>query len=128
MAHVDRSELCATSPLVSISLGCAAAFLVGGPTRDTKPMPVLVRSGDVLIMSGPCRRAYHGVPRIFEGTCPTYLADPSAYTLGRDGAEDWQPYAEYLHGARINVNVRQVFPRGFDPALQEGLEKLYISD
>ena len=81
MAHVDRSEICATSPLVSISyashdfgfhschadrcvvlrLGCAAIFLIGGTTRETDPVPILLRSGDVVIMSGPgCRRAYHG--------------------------------------------------------------------
>ena len=42
-------------------LGCAAIFLIGGPTRDTEPIPILLRSGDVLIMSGPCRRAYHGM-------------------------------------------------------------------
>lgn len=79
MAHVDRSEVCATSPLVSISyvsclrsrwscrsldfirLGCAAVFLIGGNTRDVEPLALLLRSGDVVIMSGPgCRRAYHG--------------------------------------------------------------------
>ena len=43
------------------SLGNAAIFLIGGLTRDTEPIPILLRSGDVLIMSGPaCRRAYHG--------------------------------------------------------------------
>ncbi len=80
MAHVDRSEVCATSPLVSVSLvphffsiesplscdgpcrlGCAAVLLIGGQTRDTEPIPILLRSGDVVIMSGSgCRRAYHG--------------------------------------------------------------------
>ncbi|TFY77096.1 hypothetical protein EWM64_g6917 [Hericium alpestre] len=61
MGHVDRSEVCTTSPLVSISLGNAAIFLVGGHTRDVPPIPILLRSGDVVIMSGPaCRRAYHG--------------------------------------------------------------------
>lgn len=112
MAHVDRSELCATSPLVSISLGCAAIFLIGGPTRDTEPVPILLRSGDVLIMSGPCRRSYHGVPRILEHTCPSHLLEHAA-----DEEDDWAPYAEYMRNARINVNVRQVFPRGFDPGL-----------
>ncbi|GJE98122.1 alpha-ketoglutarate-dependent dioxygenase AlkB [Phanerochaete sordida] len=115
MAHVDRSELCATSPLVSISLGCSAIFLIGGPTRDTEPIPILLRSGDVLIMSGPCRRAYHGVPRILEDTCPTYLLQGHT---GQDGeGDEWKPYADYMRNARINVNVRQVFPRGFDPGL-----------
>ncbi|KAH9926101.1 uncharacterized protein B0H18DRAFT_1006549 [Fomitopsis serialis] len=108
MAHVDRSEVCATSPLVSISLGCAAIFLIGGLTRDAKPSAILLRSGDAVIMSGPaCRRAYHGVPRILEGTLPPHLES------GADG--DWVVYEEYLRNSRINVNVRQVFPRGFDP-------------
>jgi 2OG-Fe(II) oxygenase superfamily len=43
-------------------LGCAAIFLIGGNSRDTVPTPILLRSGDVVIMSGPaCRRAYHGM-------------------------------------------------------------------
>ncbi|TFK76503.1 hypothetical protein BDN72DRAFT_809109 [Pluteus cervinus] len=109
MAHVDRSEVCATSPLVSISLGNAAIFLIGGVTRDEDPVPILLRSGDVVIMSGPgCRRAYHGVPRILEGTMPPHFdSDP-------DG-EEWKLYSDYMHSTRINVNVRQVFPKGFDP-------------
>ena len=43
------------------SLGNAAVFLIGGKTRDVEPIPLILRSGDVIIMSGPeCRRAYHG--------------------------------------------------------------------
>ena len=43
------------------SIGSAAIFLLGGTTRDVEPIPILLRSGDVVIMSGPeCRRAYHG--------------------------------------------------------------------
>ena len=48
---------------------------------------------------------------------------------GHPDNDDWQPYAEYMCGTRINVNVRQVFPRGFDPQMQEGLEdKANVSD
>ncbi|KAN0076875.1 hypothetical protein V8E55_010730 [Tylopilus felleus] len=113
MAHVDRSEVCATSPLVSISLGNAAIFLIGGLTRDIEPIPILLRSGDVLIMSGPaCRRAYHGVPRILEHTLPTHFSQPSE---GSDEVMDWEPYKDYMCTTRININVRQVFPKGFDP-------------
>ncbi|KAF9559126.1 hypothetical protein CPC08DRAFT_666668, partial [Agrocybe pediades] len=114
MAHVDRSEVCATSPLVSISLGNAAIFLIGSLTRDTEPIPILLRSGDAVIMSGPaCRRAYHGVPRILEGSLPPHLKSSA---LEDDAlAREWQPYEEYLSTTRINVNVRQVFPKGFDP-------------
>ncbi|KAJ7273622.1 hypothetical protein B0H12DRAFT_1090244 [Mycena haematopus] len=108
MAHVDRSEVCATSPLVSISLGNAAVFLIGGLTRDTEPVPILLRSGDVVIMSGPaCRRAFHGVPRILENTLPEHLA------AQHDGAQ-WASFAEYMATTRININVRQVFPKGFE--------------
>lgn len=47
--------------VLSVRLGCAAIFLIGGLARDEEPMPILLRSGDVVIMSGPaCRRAYHG--------------------------------------------------------------------
>ncbi|KAG6878736.1 hypothetical protein C0993_011551 [Termitomyces sp. T159_Od127] len=99
MAHVDRSEVCATSPLVSISLGNAAIFLIGGLTRDSTPVPILLRSGDVVIMSGPeCRRAYHGVPRILDNTLPPHLEKLD---------KDWEPYEAYLRTTRINVNVRQ---------------------
>jgi len=42
-------------------LGQAAVFLMGGLSRDERAVPILLRSGDVLIMSGPrCRRAFHG--------------------------------------------------------------------
>jgi alkylated DNA repair protein alkB family protein 1 len=125
MGHVDRSEVCATAPLVSISyapsifhgssahqanrLGLSAIFLIGGTDRNTKPYALVLRSGDVMIMAGPrCRRAYHGVPRILEGSLPAHLAS-------REG--DWEPYAKYLNSARINVNVRQVFPKDFDPSV-----------
>ncbi|KAI0928030.1 hypothetical protein AcV5_005724 [Taiwanofungus camphoratus] len=111
MAHVDRSEVCATSPLVSISLGCAAVFLIGGLARDVEPVPILLRSGDVVIMSGPaCRRAYHGIPRILEDTLAPHFE-------GGDADSDWRVYEEYLRTTRININVRQVFPKGFNPTL-----------
>ncbi|KAF9453192.1 hypothetical protein P691DRAFT_695142 [Macrolepiota fuliginosa MF-IS2] len=118
MAHVDRSEVCATSPLVSVSLGNAAVFLIGSQTRDTEPVPILLRSGDIVIMSGPaCRRAYHGVPRILEGALPPHLRKE---TLSEDQRSDWAPYENYIRTTRINVNVRQVFPKGFEPT-NEGL-------
>ena len=104
MAHVDRSEVTATLPLVSISLGHAAVFLIGDDMREssTPPTPIILRSGDVVIMSGPTRRSYHGVPRILERSLPPHLA----YDDERDD-DDWEPFARYLTSARINVNVRQ---------------------
>ena len=51
---------------------------------------------------------HRGVPRILENTLPMHLR-----SLGNN--DDWEPFAEYLRTTRINVNVRQVFPSGFDP-------------
>ena len=50
-----------------------------------------------------------GVPRILEGTLPAHLDDNVEH------GEDWAPYAKYMRTTRINVNVRQVFPKGFEP-------------
>ena len=35
-----------------------------------------------------------------------------------DDPSDWHLYEEYMRTTRINVNVRQVFPKGFDPHLE----------
>jgi alkylated DNA repair protein alkB family protein 1 len=73
---------------------------MGTKTREDKPTPILLESGDILVMSGSCRRNFHGVPRILENSCPDYLLtnDPS-----------FEAYSNYIKSARINVNVRQVF-------------------
>jgi len=64
-------------------------------------------------MAGPkCRRAFHGVPRILERSCPTHLMENE-----EEEAKEWDPYAHFLKTTRINVNVRQVFPKGFDPTV-----------
>ena len=39
-------------------------FLIGGPTKQTSPLPLLLNSGDIVVMSGESRLAYHGVPRV----------------------------------------------------------------
>jgi hypothetical protein len=57
-----------------------------------------------------------GVPRILERTLPAHLGPDTVLGKDEGGVDAWAPYAAYLAGARINANVRQVFPRGFDPA------------
>lgn len=119
MGHVDHAELVEDAPLVSLSIGHAAVFLLGGTTRETPPTAVMLRSGDALIMSGGCRRAFHGVPRIVEGSLPAYLQDSAKWSDGdvdksNDAVcQDWRLFANYLATTRININVRQVFPHGF---------------
>ena len=41
-------------PIVSVSLGDTARFVVGGLTRREPTQPLMLRSGDVLVM-GACR-------------------------------------------------------------------------
>jgi alkylated DNA repair protein alkB family protein 1 len=65
-------------------------FLLGGLGIDEKPTALLIRSGDVVIMSGVSRLCYHGVPRILstdkmpwndvdiESECPQRSRDCSA--------------------------------------------------
>jgi DNA alkylation damage repair protein AlkB len=60
MAHQDRSESNAIAPLVSFSIGNSAIFLIGTEDRQEEPISLLLRSGDVLVMAGPCRRSFHG--------------------------------------------------------------------
>ncbi|KAJ3323083.1 hypothetical protein HDU76_013735 [Blyttiomyces sp. JEL0837] len=106
-AHTDRSEENAVAPLVSYSLGQSCIFLMGLQTREeAAPIPILLRSGDIVVMSGPCRRNFHGVPRILADTLPDYLKADSLDDPNRD--EDWDIFAEFLSTARININVRQV--------------------
>ncbi|KAG0211189.1 hypothetical protein BGX28_008369 [Mortierella sp. GBA30] len=109
MGHVDRSELNKDAPLVSFSFGHSCIYLLGGPTREKSPTPVLLQSGDILVMTGPCRSAFHGVPRIIEGTLPAYLQS-------RPEDPEWDIYADYLAEARINLNIRQVYPPGHHSA------------
>jgi alkylated DNA repair protein alkB family protein 1 len=95
--HQDDAEPYRDAPVVSLSLGCTAIFLVGGTTRDELPTALLLRSGDCLLLSGASRLAYHGVPRILENTCPQALQQRLPPLL-----------ASYLATSRINLNVRQV--------------------
>jgi DNA alkylation damage repair protein AlkB len=72
--HQDRDErpetLAAGIPIVSVSLGDEARFVVGGLSRRDPTFPVMLKSGDVIVMGGPSRLRYHGVTRIRPGTAP----------------------------------------------------------
>src|SRR5262249_4545522 len=97
--HVDRSEKNMEAPLISLSLGAACIFLLGGPSRDDPVLPIHLQSGDILIMSGESRRFYHGVPRILPNSLPS--SDVSMDL-------DTRCALEILGDGRININIRQV--------------------
>ena len=60
MAHQDKSELNEDAPLISFSLGNACIFLMGGSSLEEEPVPLMLHSGDVVIMHGSGRKAFHG--------------------------------------------------------------------
>lgn len=66
--HQDRDEADFEAPVVSISLGDDGLFRVGNPTRGGKTESVWLRSGDVAVLAGAARLAYHGVDRIRAGS------------------------------------------------------------
>ena len=66
--HQDKDEQDFTFPVVSISLGDEALFRVGGTERKGSTESIWLRSGDVCVMGGAVRLAYHGVDRIRFGS------------------------------------------------------------
>ena len=66
--HQDRDEADFSWPVLSVSLGDDARFRIGGTARGGPTRSVWLRSGDVLILGGAARLAYHGVDRIAAGT------------------------------------------------------------
>jgi DNA oxidative demethylase len=66
--HQDRDEEDFAAPVVSISLGDTALFRIGGTTRGGKTQSLKLSSGDVLVMDGESRLAFHGIDRVMTGT------------------------------------------------------------
>ena len=70
--HQDKDEqketLDAGVPIVSVSLGDTARFLLGGLRRRDEVRTLLLASGDAFVMGGPARLRYHGVARLLPGT------------------------------------------------------------
>lgn len=66
--HQDRDEADFSWPVLSISLGDDARFRIGGTQRGDRTESFWLRSGDVLILGGAARLAYHGIDRVAPGT------------------------------------------------------------
>ncbi len=66
--HQDKDEADFSWPVLSVSLGDDALFRIGNTSRGGKTESIWLNSGDVVIMGGPARLAYHGVDRIRFGS------------------------------------------------------------
>jgi alkylated DNA repair protein (DNA oxidative demethylase) len=66
--HQDRDEEDLAAPVVSLSLGDACLFRIGGTRRQDPTVSFRLASGDALLLGGQARLAFHGVDRIIPGS------------------------------------------------------------
>jgi alkylated DNA repair protein (DNA oxidative demethylase) len=66
--HQDKDEEDFAAPVLSVSLGDTAIFRVGGRSRKDPTQKLELMSGDVVVLGGADRLAYHGIDRILDGT------------------------------------------------------------
>jgi alkylated DNA repair protein (DNA oxidative demethylase) len=83
--HQDRDEEDFGAPVVSVSLGDSCLFRFGGLKRGDPTASCRLNSGDVVVLGGHARLAFHGVDRIYSD---------SSTLLGE--------------GGRINLTLRRV--------------------
>ena len=68
--HRDADERDFSKPIVSFSLGLPIRFRVGGRARTGKTLGIDLAHGDVLVLGGAARRAFHGVGKLGVGCHP----------------------------------------------------------
>ncbi|GAB1580268.1 alpha-ketoglutarate-dependent dioxygenase AlkB family protein [Phyllobacterium phragmitis] len=83
--HQDGDESAFDAPVVSVSLGDTCLFRVGGTKRGDPTRSFKLQSGDVVVLGGEARLAFHGVDRVY----------PRTSTLLKNGG-------------RINLTMRRV--------------------
>lgn len=66
--HQDRDEDTLAAPVLSVSLGDSAVFRIGGLSRADPTATVRLASGDVCVLEGDARLAFHGVDRTLAGS------------------------------------------------------------
>ena len=110
--HCDDLEFALDKPVVSFSVGLSGVFLLGGGTssQDSPVLPILVRSGDVMILGGDARLRYHGMARVLPPLETTTL--------------DLSSVSQH----RININVRQVLPDGINSIAEAQEECARVRD
>lgn len=92
--HRDEDEADKRFPVLSVSLGDTAIFRIGGLKRTDPTRSIRLASGDVCLLAGQSRMAFHGIDRVIPGS--------SRLIPG---------------GGRINLTLRRAAPA---PALARG--------
>ncbi|KAF9422913.1 hypothetical protein HW555_001456 [Spodoptera exigua] len=128
-AHTDHSEVNLEAPLFSFSFGQSAIFLIGGKDKSVEPSAILIKSGDIVVMSKEARLCYHAVPKILPSpdspweesnisdvfsnkvSSFKYISEPDEFVGTMNENIDnkiWNRFRNYIQESRINMNVRQV--------------------
>jgi len=98
-------------PIVAFSLGCPAIFILGGGGDGCAvATPMLLRSGDALILSGSARAAPHAMPRVLspgDGAEPAEAAAAAFAALrAARPAGEAAMVAAWLAHTRVSISVR----------------------
>jgi alkylated DNA repair protein (DNA oxidative demethylase) len=83
--HQDKDERDYSAPIVSVSLGIPATFLLGGFDRVGKTLRVPLAHGDVVVWGGADRLRYHGVLPVAQAEHPLLGAQRINLTLRKAG-------------------------------------------
>jgi alkylated DNA repair protein (DNA oxidative demethylase) len=78
--HQDKDEEDFAAPVLSVSLGDTGIFRVGGRSRKDPTQKFELKSGDVVVLGGEDRLAYHGIDRILSRTSDL-LAEGGRFNL-----------------------------------------------
>jgi alkylated DNA repair protein (DNA oxidative demethylase) len=78
--HQDKDEDDFAAPVLSVSLGDTAIFRVGGTSRKDQTRKFELKSGDVFVLGGEDRLAFHGIDRTLPGTSDL-LAEGGRFNL-----------------------------------------------
>lgn len=68
--HQDRDERDFSQPIVTLSLGLPARFMLGGMQRNDPYQKIPLIHGDVLVFGGPARLCFHGIMPLAAGMHP----------------------------------------------------------
>ena len=66
--HQDKDEEDFDAPVLSVSIGDTCLFRIGDENRKYPTKSFKLESGDLMLLTGKSRMAFHGVDRIYPGT------------------------------------------------------------
>ena len=103
--------------MASISIGADAIFIIGlskgsltASEEEEKILVVRIKSGDVILMGGESRWAWHSVPKIVPtdvGTKDNSLGEWPGPAGSESGVN--KLWAGWMKNRRVNLNVRQMW-------------------